>query len=249
MASFMDMINGYGAPGPNGSVTKESMAGFDWNQAFAAHAADNAQKMNTLANTPSKNLKELQQARNTRMLPGVLGDWNAFGNETRDQFWAQPGMMDAFNMQRKEVGGALAQDPRFSGMMNQMYQGAMGDPSQSVVLRQAQAQRQAAMGDIAKQSAMGARGGMSPAMQRAAMMQQSQVGANMAAQVAAARAQERQNQMAQFLQARAAERDARMNIANQNYGMQRDTGAGLFNMQQTARSNLLGGFDTSNQGQ
>lgn len=71
------------------------------------------------------------------------------------------------------------------------------------------AQRQQAQGDIARQAAMGSRGGMNAASQRAAIMQSSNVGANMASQVAAARVQERQQAMQQYLSARSAQQQAK----------------------------------------
>jgi hypothetical protein len=71
------------------------------------------------------------------------------------------------------------------------------------------AQRQQAMGDIARQAAMGARGGMSAADRRNAIMQQSNVGANMASQIAAMRQQERQQAMQQYLGAQQAQLAAR----------------------------------------
>lgn len=72
------------------------------------------------------------------------------------------------------------------------------------------AQRQQAQGDIAKQAAMNARGGMSAADRRNAIMQSSGVGANMASQIAAARTQERQQAMMQYLQAQEMQRNARL---------------------------------------
>jgi hypothetical protein len=70
-------------------------------------------------------------------------------------------------------------------------------------------QRMQAMGDIAQQTAMAGRGGNNPALARASILQQANVGANMASGIAAARLQEQQAAMQQFMQARQAQLDAR----------------------------------------
>lgn len=71
------------------------------------------------------------------------------------------------------------------------------------------AQRQQAQGDIARQAAMGARGGMSAADRRTAIMQSGNVGANMASQIAAARTQEQQQAQQNYMAARQAQLAAR----------------------------------------
>lgn len=80
--------------------------------------------------------------------------------------------------------------------------GKYADPNNSYAAMYGRAQAQQAQGDIAKQAAMGARGGMTGADRRNAIMQSSNVGANMASQIAAARVQERQAAMQQYLQAK-----------------------------------------------
>jgi hypothetical protein len=104
------------------------------------------------------------------------------------------------------------------------------------------AQRQQAQGDIAKQAAMGARGGMSAADRRAAIMQSSNVGANMAAQIAAARTQERQAAMQQYLQARQAQLQAR-GMGVEALGAVNNAQAGRYGMDQTG----WGGFTQAGQ--
>lgn len=121
-------------------------------------------------------------------------------------------------------------------------------------------QRQQAMGDIARQAAMGARGGMTAADRRNAIMQQSNVGANMASGIAAAREQERQQAMQTYLGAQQAQLGARQSgaamlgdvagrrgqafdAAGQAYGQELQRFGGLAGLGHTSFSQRAGIFN------
>jgi len=88
------------------------------------------------------------------------------------------------------------------GLMDMIGQQARGQ-SPSLADKYGAIQRQQAQGDIARQAAMSSRGGTDLASRRAAIMGASNVGANMAGQIAASRVAERQQAMQQYLGARA----------------------------------------------
>lgn len=134
------------------------------------------------------------------------------GQIAMSPFYYAPQTMSSYNqfMADKNLGGGYKQkmDKAYGQLQGavQGYQQGLGglrsaaQGRNSVVARQALAQRQAAMGDIAQQAALQGAAG-NPALARTALMQQSQVGQNMAAQIAAARSQERQQAQLAYMQA------------------------------------------------
>ena len=162
-----------------------------------------------LLNNPTFNYGRGMSGLNPNLAWTIQKQQNAFNMQ--NPMSMQQGVEDYFNqdpyanmMQQNAMQQGNEWNMRNSTIgrnLDRMAQQAAG--KNSIVQREALAQRQQAMGDIARQTAMSARGGMNPAMQRAAMMQQSQVGANMAAQVAAARAREQQEAQRAYLAARA----------------------------------------------
>lgn len=173
-------------------------------------------------------------------------------------------MADPFMYQR-QAQQMLHADPRYAYWQNQMMDqqqqfeeanrrfgrdigSKMGMMRQADVAAQAlgRAQAQQARGDIAKQGAMASRGAMSPAAVRQSMMLQSQVGANMAAQIAAQRQQAQQEAQRSYLAAR------QQNLQNMQsgFGMQQ-AGAqqqlqefgGLAQIGSTPWANIVSGIE------
>lgn len=141
-------------------------------------------------------------------------------------FMNDPSLGGGYKQQMDAAYGRM-NDPRY---MNSLQNQAMGNTGYmkdlynmagnkgSVVLQQANAQRQAAMRDIAMQSSMQQGAQYNPALARTALMQQASMGQNMAAQVAAARAQERQQALMNYAQARQAAQGIYGQQLGQNYG-------------------------------
>lgn len=139
---------------------------------------------------------------------GNLLDPSAIFNKWQGMYQSDPMMRTGqmgydtsmWDMNRASQGFQDYAGKYLNKTMPQLYNQAMGN-GPSYAEKYGAAQRQQAQGDIARQAAMNARGGMSAADRRSAIMQSSGVGANMAAQIAAARVQERQQAMQQYLQA------------------------------------------------
>lgn len=146
-----------------------------------------------------------------------------FQQSQLDSYYADPRINQLYDQQQGALGamgGAMDEFGEAARGFNQYAQGFLGEDmgalrgqaygqGPSYAQQYGAAQAQQAQGDIAKQAAMGARGGMSAADRRAAIMQSSNVGANMAAQIAAARVQERQQAMQQYLNAQAMQAQVR----------------------------------------
>jgi len=118
--------------------------------------------------------------------------------QQQDALTGMQGAAEGFNQYAQNWGEGKG------GMMDMFGQAARGQ-SPSLADKYGAVARQQAQGDIAKQAAMSSRGGTDLASRRAAIMGASNVGANMAGQIAAARVGERQQAMQQYLQARQAQ--------------------------------------------
>jgi hypothetical protein len=188
----------------------------------------------------------------TQLFGGFM-DPRGYGQQSLQDYYDDPRV----NAARQQAQGAVS---RFGGgqLGRQVMDTATGNTSMmrglraqalgrapSVVNRNAAAQRMGASRDIAFQLQAGG-GGNNPALQRAAMMQQGQLGAQMAPKVAAARAAERQAAMGQYMNAQQGARQQALgmgqqqvanamgmyNTANQGYGA--GTGIGLQGHQQAS---------------
>lgn len=137
-----------------------------------------------------------------------------------DIMWGAPGMARAtegYNQATDQASQALGKGAGF-------YQNMARGGGPSYVNQAANAQRMQAEQSIGRQAAMGSRGSMNPAAQRAAIMGASGVQSNMAAQVAAARAQERQQAMQNYMNAKMGQADVR-GQAFDRFGNYNTTGA------------------------
>jgi hypothetical protein len=141
-------------------------------------------------------------------------------------FGRAAGGIQRFN---QRLGANLNDARNFLGNDMQSLRRAAYGKGQSLTDQYGLAQRQMAQGDIAKQAAMNARGGMSAADRRNAIMQSSNVGANMAAQLAEQRTAERQQAMQRYLMAQQARRDA-VAGATGHMGAGVDARSNLYNM-------------------
>ncbi len=125
----------------------------------------------------------------SQMLGQQAAGLNQFGQQAGAQAYGNAQQLAAYAPQALQPG------------IEQYYAMSQGG-GPSYVREAAKAQAQQAQGNIAKQAMMNARGAISPAAQRMALMQAGDVHSNMAQQVAAARAQERMQAMDRFMQAR-----------------------------------------------
>lgn len=137
-----------------------------------------------------------------------------------DTMWNAPEMARAtegYNQATDQASQALGRGADF-------YKNMASGGGPSYVNQAANAQRMQAEQSIGRQAAMGSRGSMNPAAQRAAIMGASGVQSNMAAQVAAARAQERQQAMQNYMNAKTGQADVR-GQAFDRFGNYNTTGA------------------------
>jgi hypothetical protein len=185
-----DWFKGDGSGAPRKQDLSEMAWAYGFNQAFNPQQFQQSQLASYYADPRINQLYDQQQG----ALGAMGGAMDKFGAAAR-----------GFNQYAQGFLGNQS-DPRSA--MGQLWGQAQGQgPSYAQQYGAAQAQQ--AQGDIARQAAMGARGGMSAADRRAAIMQSSNVGANMAAQIAAARVQERQQAMQQYLNAQAMQAQVR----------------------------------------
>lgn len=198
----------------------------------------------TWANDPGmENARKAEE----RYRTDIMMNPNAFYGQTLNnyqQYMNDPSLGGGYKNQMDQGYNQLGQSIRGYeqglGGLQRLAQGR-----DSVVAKQAQAQRQLAMQDVAQQAALQGAAG-NPALARQAIMQQSSMGQNMAAQIAAMRAQEKQQAQMNYmnaLQGNVQNYGNQWNAGNQMYNDAR-TGWGALNTSaQQSQSQVVNGFN------